>query len=357
MHALLSTSALLVPLLTSVYESKGASVENSKRYVSISRYTDPKSFAPLLDDLPDDVGGILHVVKRQVIHPDLQVRANIPERERKQIPKIWPPRLTDILKALQDAAPHNLRDARRPGQRVVGACILRSYFVASLLRYRLVPARVRAGYLTDASAEGQSTVDQQEKPDQEKGSPKPGDSADTAKGERESDVATGRAIEINRYSEHWACECWDGNKKRWRLLDIDGADLEAHRASDSGRRHFEFACEMWKRIRRGEKIYPDDFEEASFDHRSRVRSQLLWDFASLLNHDLAGCDEPSANTRKFLEERKYSELSSRELQELDRLADLLSRDPVIDELVAFYRRSATLRLESAENDPYSYVFR
>jgi hypothetical protein len=357
MHALLSTSAMILPLLTSVYASKGAGVENSKRYVSLSRFTDPKDLAALLDDLPDDVRGILRVVKRQIIHPDLVARFGISDDERRKMRKVWPPRLADILKALKDAAPQNLRDGRKPGQRVVGACILRSYFIAGLLRYRLIPARVRAGYLKDASPGALPPNDSQAQVKRDRASKEAAEVADEKK-EWDSAASMGQSIKINRYTEHWTCECWDAKKMCWELLDTDDPMPERRRrAAKPACRQFEYASEAWKKMRRGEKMFIDESEEELSDLRSQIRSQLLWDFASLLNHDLAGCGEPSGNTQKFFEEKKYSELSSRELLELDQLAELLSRTPAVDELVAFYHKSPTMRIESAENDPYSYVYR
>jgi hypothetical protein len=38
------------------------------------------------------------------------------------------------------------------------------------------------------------------------------------------------------------------------------------------------------------------------------------------------------------------------------LAELLSKDPSVEDLTNFYLSSNTLQIESAENDPYSFVF-
>jgi hypothetical protein len=160
-----------------------------------------------------------------------------------------------------------------------------------------------------------------------------------------------------RYTEHWTCECWDTKKSCWRLFDTEA--MAGGNANCTGRfaRRFEYAAESWKKLRRGAKPYSDEAADESSDHRSRVRSQLLWDFASLLNHDVPDDGDRTADTRRFVEERKLSDLSARELEQLDQLAELLSNNPGVEDLVAFYRKASTLRLESAENDPYSYVFR
>ena len=94
---------------------------------------------------------------------------------------------------------------------------------------------------------------------------------------------------------------------------------------------------------------------------------MLWDFYSLLNHDIAGYDKtawpeegdttPEREVYAFVKERKYEALSQGELAELDRLAELLSRDPGISELVAFYETSETVQISTAGRDPHSFVAR
>jgi hypothetical protein len=120
------------------------------------------------------------------------------------------------------------------------------------------------------------------------------------------------------------------------------------------RRHFELAHEAWRRTRTGAHD-PDQYAEEPQDGRSHVRSQLLWDYYSLLNHDLAGVDAGDGADDEFVKRRAWDELSDTELEELDRLADVLSRDPPTDELVAFYRATPGLRIAGAEQDPHSFV--
>ncbi len=80
------------------------------------------------------------------------------------------------------------------------------------------------------------------------------------------------------------------------------------------------------------------YAEESTDGESHVRAQLLQDFFSLLNHDLASvsalrCDDGV----------------------LDVLAEALATEPPPGELVSFYRAKPQLRLAGAERDPYSFV--
>ena len=118
-------------------------------------------------------------------------------------------------------------------------------------------------------------------------------------------------------------------------------------------------------MRTDENFTPDQYAEGPQDGRSHIRSQLLWDYYSLLNHDIAGYDKTAWSTENsttaerdvyaFVKEKNYEELSSRELTELDALADLLSRDPGPEALKAFYQDSETLRIPRIETDPYSFL--
>ncbi|MCP4298658.1 MAG: hypothetical protein GY786_23975, partial [Proteobacteria bacterium] len=120
--------------------------------------------------------------------------------------------------------------------------------------------------------------------------------------------------------------------------------------------YFQHAFEAWKKMRSEKNFNPDQYRESEQDGRSHIRAQLLWDFFSLLNHDLAGIGQPSRDSYIFIKEKRYEEASNQVLEELDKLASLLSQDPTKDELVAFYHRCKTLKLEAVEKDPYSFVF-
>ncbi len=109
-------------------------------------------------------------------------------------------------------------------------------------------------------------------------------------------------------------------------------------------------------MRNNANFNPNQYAEEPQDGRSHIRSQLLSDFFSLLNHDVVGVDEPSPNAQKFIKERNFEELSTGEAEELDELAGLPSGEHTVDKLIEFYRKSAKLRIKDAEEDPFSFVF-
>ncbi|MFX0093563.1 MAG: hypothetical protein ACFFBD_17560 [Candidatus Hodarchaeota archaeon] len=339
---------------------KTVDTENHDHYRSFSSLTDPKNFSSMLDELPNDVIGICEVAKQQTIHHNLLSYYDIPNSKWKEMNRIWPPKMTELLRALKDTKPHNLYDDRHPEQRIIGGCILESHFLAGMLRYKNIPARIRAGYFKDIRANSTHVLRFWEKVLREKGVNEELLKEDPEKWKEDINAYTGKKNDINHFIEHWICEYWDETKKRWRQLDANITFLKAHSNIDVGfhlpRKHYEYAFEAWKKMRNSDNFNPEQYAEEPQDGRSHIRSQLLWNFFSLLNHDIAGHDQLSRDSWTFIKKKKYEEISTQELGELDMLASLLSQEPTKDELVEFYQRCTTLRIASAEMDPYSFVF-
>ncbi|MGD2086088.1 MAG: hypothetical protein PVH61_07890 [Candidatus Aminicenantes bacterium] len=358
MKIFLFTGVMLMLVFT--LACKGTDTGNYIQYKSLSRFTDPGDFSSMLDKLPDDVIGICEIAKQQMIHHNLLPYYGIPKSKWKEMNNIWPPRMNDLLEALKDTEPHNLYDQRKPEQRIIGSCMKESHLLAGMLRYKNIPVRIRAGFFKDIRANSAHVIKFWEKVSKEKGSEAELLEKDPVKWKEVNNAYTKKQNDVNHYIEHWICEYWDKNQEKWRLLDANNTFLKAHSDIDVGfhlpKKHFEYACEAWKKMRRNDHFNPDQYAEGQKDGRSHIRTYLLWDFYSLLNHDIAGYDQQSRSSLQFINERKYEEISTLELEELDMLANLLAQDPTKDEIAAFYRRCKTLRLESVEKDPYSFVF-
>ena len=71
---------------------------------------------------------------------------------------------------------------------------------------------------------------------------------------------------------------------------------------------------------------------------------------------MAGFDNQSGPISDFVKRKSFEEVSSDEINDLDALADLLSKEPSVKDLVNFYHSSPTLQIESAEMDPFSFVY-
>lgn len=334
--------------------------KNANQYTSFSRFTDPREYAFMLKEIPDNELGICKIAQQQSVHHNLLPHFEIPENDWENMNRVWPPYMYDQLKVLKDTRPFNLFDDRPIKNRIVGACMSESHFLAGMLRYKKISVRLRAGYFKDTLINIDHFIDFWMKVARAKGWAR-GLLNDPEKWNKSIGDFLNQQIAANHYIEHWVCEYWDREGKMWQILDANTDFLKVSAGIDVGfylpGKHFEYAFEAWKKMRNNENFNPDQYLEDPQDGRSHIRSQLLWDFYSLLNHDIAGFSTPKRSTYKFVKQKKFKETSADELKELDNLAELLSKNPSVAELVSFYRNSKTLKLEAAELDPYSFVFR
>jgi hypothetical protein len=325
--------------------------------LALSRFTDPAEFAAILAELPDDARAIASLAQAQTIHHNLLPHFGVGRDLWPSLPRVWPPRLDAILRALSDAPPHRLSVARRLEQRVVGACVLESHFLAGLLRHRGHRVRIRVGYFKNIRTRPEHVVAFWERVMREKGIEAELLERDPDLWRETMNAYSQRQNDLDHHIEHWICELWDHG--RWRLLDANTDFLRAHSGLEVDAflspDHFEYAHEGWLRIR-SNQCDPDQYREDEQDGRSHARSQLLWDFAGLLNHDGAGLDQPNGRDHAFIKRQAYEETTPAELAALDELASLLAAGR-FEQLAEFYWATPALRLEAAESDPHSVVFR
>jgi hypothetical protein len=327
--------------------------------VALSRFTNPGAFAPMLAQLPAEPRAIASLARAQTIHHNLLPHFGVARELWPSLPRVRPPRLDSILQALAATLPHTLSEARRPEQRIVGACVLESHFLAGLLRHRGHRVRIRVGYFKNIRSNAEHVVAFWERVMRDKGVEGDLLERDPELWRETVNAYSQRQNDVDHHIEHWICELWDEEAAEWQLLDANDEFLRAHSGLDVGfflaPDLFEYAHEGWLRIR-ADDCDPDQYREDEQDGRSHARSQLLCDMASLLNHDGAGIDDPDGRDNAFIKRQTYDETSAAELAALDELASLLAAGRV-DELADFYWATPAVRLEGAERDRHSLVFR
>jgi len=172
-------------------------------YTQYSEFTDPGEYEYLYEDLPDSLPELCKLIKSQFIHP----YAELP-RYSKQIPKerwkeyIKYPTVKSILKGLQSYDSSGLVNSRVPESRLVLICRHNAILLASILKYRGVPARVRAGFA--------------------------------------------KYLANGFHVNHAICEVWNRNDKRWMLVD-PSMDM-----IDFNREKFDFSCDAWLQMQQNE---------------------------------------------------------------------------------------------------------
>ena len=176
-------------------------------YRQYSPFTDPGEYACLYKNLPDSLPELCKLIRSQFIHPF----AELPQY-REQIPKerwnemINYPTVKSILKGLVTSNPAGLIYNRKPEDRLVLGCPQSAILLASILKYRGIPARVRCGHAT--------------------------------------------YLIPGFHGSHTICEVWNANENRWMLVDPSTDKV------DFSEEEFDFSNEAWMQLQK-EEIDPN----------------------------------------------------------------------------------------------------
>jgi hypothetical protein len=289
------TLFLVVLFISTSCSTKEQEYQPSKwildKHIEFSQYTDPGELGYLYDDLPESIEELCNLIKKQLVHPfDINKFGDkIPgDRvyEDRAIPSV-----SQMLAELLTRDKNGLLPTRQPEDRLVVACVHHSLLLASILRYRGIPIRIRAGYAKYIGDDNNVRV------------------------------------------SHVVCEVWDNERNVWFLVDPDRNKV------DFKRQEFEFAFESW-RLLRNHKI-----DKKYYISRYKSVDQAT---AHLLCHDLSyviGKEEPYWNDPPIVNKivEGISDLSKIELQLLDNVAERLSKpDMYLDELVSIQRNNNSL---------------
>lgn len=277
-------------------------------YSGPSRLTDAGESRRLLQVLPSGLDGICALARGRTIHHNLAAARGLPATG---FVRVWPPALPDVLCA---------------GDIVIGGCVLESYLLAGLLRYRGFETRVRAGYFRGIRSNQEHVLEFWRR-------------VAAGKNRKPEDDYTRAQNAVDHRIEHWLCQVREND--RWVFVDANVDFLREHSGIEVGVRlppqHFEHAHEAWSELQAGAP--PERYAEEPGLGVEHVRRQLLQDFFSLLNHDLAAVDELRCNDETY-----------------DALAGVAARDRTVDDLIALYHATPSLHLPSAEADPFSFVW-
>ncbi len=173
------------------------------RYRQYGTFTDPGQYAYLYDHLPDSLADLCRVIRSQFINQGWEL-----DRYRHQIPRerwnesIKYPTVKSALEGLLSYDSRGLVKDRKVEHRLVLICRDQALLLASVLKHRGIPARVRYGFAPNMP---------------------PG-----------------------FHSFHVICEVWNANDRRWMLVDPSVESM------DFGGETFEFSNDVWLKMQHKE---------------------------------------------------------------------------------------------------------
>lgn len=259
-------------------------------YSEFSTYTDPGLYGTKLKKkLPKDPKEIGKLIRHSLTH------RKVLENSRKGIET--PPQYGDMTKVPWYRQPEDdiyitasamlaelyrrdekgLHAKRAEKNRIVLTCRYVSVLTASLFKLMGIPARVRSGFA--------------------------------------SYFIKGKSV------DHWTVEYWNKEQNRWAMADVDGS-FEEHLYFDPydvPLGTFDFAANAWLEVRSG-KAMPEYFWNASnHDGLEVISWELFYDFHCVMGNEIIYVHVPEFIYGKF------NQLSEKDLEEIDTLAQLMQR--------------------------------
>ena len=284
-------------------------------YKNTSTYTDLGYYKEFAKSLPDDIEELCILQRMQIIHPvafkDKEIR-NKKECFWGDMTKVSVTRLEyedDIFPTAQSIIAELLRKdsqyhiKREAKNKVHVTCRGQAILLASILKAKGIPARVRCGFAEYIRYDG-------------------------------------------IYYDHWITQYYDKKEGRWKLVDADmhcpDQKIEFD-LNDIPKDKFLFGAEAYLGLREGkykekEILYASD--PPTLGLKAAIR-QLFYDFHCLMNNEIIFLHMP-----KYIQDKQF-ELSEEEYKELDILAELLLEpDENFEELQQVWRNTIKYRVLS-----------
>ncbi len=284
-------------------------------YREFSMYTNPGLYQKTLKkDLPNDVKKIGEIVRKNIIHRTTLAAGNVGTNADKKfgdmtkVPWYRQPEDDILITSAAMLAELYRRDKkgftknRKEKDKLVVTCRFVAILMASILKSKGIPCRVRAGHAPyfDMGKVGKVSTD------------------------------------------HWINQYW--NWKRWVTIDVDGSwslhdTFDPYNMPDG---KFDFSADAWLAIR-SKKISPDYFYNAGGKRGSVVVFwSLFYDFHCLMNNEILYIYGPSNN---YGVPEVFDNLSEKELKEIDELARLMQNpDENFDKLQKVWNTNKKFRL-------------
>jgi hypothetical protein len=263
--------------------------------------TEPGEYFHLLENLPKRIPDLCKTVQGVILHIFWSEAYGVKlSEERKK--EVHFRKVEEMLARIADLDKQPINVARDPEMRVVGNCRDYSVLLCALLRHNGMPARARCGFATYFTRD--------------------------------------------KYEDHWICEYWNDEEKRWVRVDAQLDSLQLayleidFNPHDMPAGKFLSGGEVWQLCRSGE-LDPDLC--GIFDMKGLwfVQGDLVRDFMALNKSEVLPWD-----CNEFMG-GPDAEVSPEDYQLLDKIAELITNgDAAFAETRSLYESDERLRMPS-----------
>lgn len=286
-------------------------------YRQFSVYTNPGLYSDYLKDLPAKIEEIGLLVRKSIIHRVTLRNGNTGSNidlkygDMTRVPWFRQPE-DDVLPTssamLAEAFRRDGRGIiadRKTEDKLILTCRFVSILMASILKSKGVPARVRSGFAPYFVADG---------------------------------------LPCGKSDDHWINQYYNSEKSRWITIDVDGSledyvNIDFYDIPDG---KFDFSADAWLAVRKGEIDGEHFWYAGGYGGLRAVARELFFDFHCLMNNEIIYLQNP-----RMTESGEFEKLSEDQLKEIDHLAILMQEpDNNFDLLKNLYDSKKEYRLLS-----------
>jgi len=283
-------------------------------YLEFGTFTNPGCYKKFLQNLPDDIRELGKLVNHQLIDRVTLKEGNTGINKDKRYGDMgkysWYrlkceddvfPTVVSMIAELLRLDDRGFLTDRKVEDKIIVTCRFVAILMASILKSKDIPCRVRSGFAPYFSFLG-----------------------------------------LEGSWDHWLCQYWDKNQKGWVTFNADGLFSEDEFGFDPScipKNKFDWAADTWLGIREG-KLDANDFINAGgFKGLMPVLWALFYDFHSLMNNEILYMQTPCYIANKF------DKLTEKDFEEIDELAELMVEpDKCFDELVEIWSTKKKFRI-------------
>jgi len=294
---------LIVSIIIGSCQSKGPQERPSDdwltKYSRQSFRTDPGGYAALYNGLPQSLDSLCELIKCQLIHP-LEARQMNLQIEGMSQDGITPT-VKDILEKLISLDSAGLIYNRKTSDRLVVACYHHAMLLASILRSKGIPVRLRAGF--------------------------------SKYFEDKYKIRFGHII----------CEVWDKKSGKWILVDPD------RKVVDLSYDDFDFAYEAWNNVSKKKKD-PRIYTSSISDGIKGIVNLMILDASLIIRDEKLYWDLPVIVLNEI---KDIKDIDDDAVQILNRLAEYCDAPDVkINDILDIYSKTEYFKSAGITYDEY-----
>lgn len=271
-------------------------------YTKHSVYSEPKQYANLYKNLPDDIEQLTKIIRGLIVHQhetEKYYGFKLPKGREIEPNTRY---VEKIIEKIINMDSSDLTVERIPEKRFIGLCRDFALMLCSILRSKGIPARIRCGFAN--------------------------------------------YFHVDEHVDHWLCEFWDKKENRWILVDTEVDEIERKSYSipstfnnlDVTKDEFWLSSKAWEELKKNpekEKLFgvtSIDIVGAWF-----VRANLFRDLAALNKIELCPWDYTEYSDKRH---DVFADIDKNEIDFLDSLAEAInSVYSDVDKTIDFYKNN------------------